>query len=67
MKVWDVLANKSNLEIKVVTHVLALRGVAALDITQRWVRLDDACRHQVVQAQKILIVAQTIKIPPAEG
>lgn len=48
------------------THVFTLCRVAALDIAQRWVRLDNTSANQVVQTQEVLVVAQAVEISPAE-
>lgn len=49
-----------------VSYVFELSGVRALNIAQRWVILDDARGHQVVQSQKILFLAKPVEVPTAE-
>jgi hypothetical protein len=48
------------------TYMLALCRVTALYIAQRRVGLDNTRADQVVQTQEVLVMAHTVKIPPAE-
>ena len=48
------------------TYVFTLCCVTALDIAKRGVGLNNTRADQVVQAQKVLVVAHAIEIPPAE-
>lgn len=42
--------------------MLKLRSVTALLIHQRWVSLDNALVDQVVQAEKILVLAEAVEV-----
>lgn len=46
--------------------MFALCRVTTLDVAQRGVSLDDTRTDQVVQAQEVLVMAQSIEVPPAE-
>ena len=47
--------------------MLQLRRIASLDVYQRRIRLHDPTGHKVVQTQQILVLAETVEIPTAEG
>jgi len=47
--------------------MLELRRVTALLVHQRRIRLHDALRHQIVQPEQVLVLAQTVEVAPAEG
>lgn len=49
------------------TYVLALRGVAALYVHERRVRLYDARLDEVVEAQKVLVVTEAVEVAAAKG
>lgn len=47
--------------------MLELGRVAALDVDKRRVRLDDAGADKVVEAEEVLVLAEAVEVPPAEG
>lgn len=47
--------------------MLTLRGITPLDIAQRRISLDDTGANEIVQSQKILVVAQAVEVATAPG
>ena len=48
-------------------YMFRLRGITALDVAQRRIRFHDTRRNQVVEAEKVLVVSETVKVPSAPG
>lgn len=46
--------------------MLILGGVAALDVAERWVRVNDAKVTQILQRHQVLALAQTVQPAAAE-
>ena len=47
--------------------MLKLCRIRPFHVAQRRVRLHNPAGDQVVQAQQVLVVAQPVEVPPAEG
>lgn len=47
--------------------MLILGGVAALDVTERWVRVYDAKVTQILQRHQVLALAKAVQPTTAEG
>lgn len=47
--------------------MFTLCGIAALDVAKWGIRLDDARRDEVVEAQQVLVVTEAVEVAPAEG
>jgi len=48
------------------TYMFTLRRITPLNIAQRRIRLNNASTNQIIQAQQILVVSQTVQISPTE-
>ena len=47
--------------------MLILRRIAAFDVAERRVRLDNACADEVIESEQVFVLTQAVQVAPAPG